>query len=44
MCAAQPVILDITKIGVKKAVDESLRDNSYNLKIVANRFACLTKK
>ena len=30
--------------GVKKAVDESLRDNSYNLKIVANRFACLTKK
>lgn len=31
-------------IGVKKAVDESVREELYNFKVVANRFACLTKK
>ena len=31
-------------IGVKKAVDESVRKELYNFKVVANRFACLTKK
>lgn len=31
-------------IGVKKAIDESVREESYNFKVVANRFACLTKK
>jgi predicted O-methyltransferase YrrM len=30
--------------GVKKAVDEYLRNNYYKFKIVANTFACLTKK
>ena len=30
--------------GVKKAIDESVRENLYNFKVVANRFACLTKK
>ena len=30
--------------GVKKAIDESVSENSYNFKVVANRFACLTKK
>ena len=31
-------------IGVKKAIDESVREELYNFKVVANRFACLTKK
>ncbi len=31
-------------VGVKKAIDESVRENLYNFKVVANRFACLTKK
>ena len=31
-------------IGVKKAIDESAREELYNFKVVANRFACLTKK
>lgn len=31
-------------IGVKKAIDESVRKELYNFKVVANRFACLTKK
>ena len=30
--------------GVKKAIDESVRENLCNFKIVANRFACLNKK
>ncbi len=30
--------------GVKKAIDESVRENSFNFKVVANRFACLSKK
>ena len=30
--------------GVKKAIDEAVRENLYNFKVVANRFACLTKK
>jgi len=30
--------------GVKKAIDECVRENSCNFKIVANRFACLSKK
>jgi hypothetical protein len=30
--------------GVKKAIDESLIENSCNFKVVANRFACLSKK
>ena len=30
--------------GVKKAIDESVRENLHNFKVVANRFACLTKK
>jgi predicted O-methyltransferase YrrM len=30
--------------GVKKAIDESVGENLYNFKVVANRFACLTKK
>jgi len=30
--------------GVKKAIDESVRENSCNFKVVANRFACLNKK
>jgi len=30
--------------GVKKAIDESVREELYNFKVVANRFACLTKK
>jgi hypothetical protein len=30
--------------GVKKAIDESMRKNSFNFKVVANRFACLSKK
>ena len=30
--------------GVKKAIDESVRENSFNFKVVANRFACLIKK
>ena len=31
-------------IGVKKAIDEFVREELYNFKVVANRFACLTKK
>ena len=31
-------------IGVKKAIDESVIENSCNFKVVANRFACLSKK
>ena len=34
----------IEATGVKKAIDESVSENSYNFKVVANRFACLTKK
>jgi hypothetical protein len=30
--------------GVKKAIDESVIENSCNFKVVANRFACLIKK
>ena len=30
--------------GVKKAIDESVREDSCNFKVVANRFACLSKK
>ena len=30
--------------GVKKAIDECVRENSCNFKVVANRFACLSKK
>jgi len=30
--------------GVRKAIDESVRENSCNFKVVANRFACLNKK
>jgi len=30
--------------GVKKAIDETVRENSCNFKVVANRFACLSKK
>ena len=30
--------------GVKKAIDESVREYSCNFKVVANRFACLSKK
>jgi hypothetical protein len=30
--------------GVKKAIDESVIENSCNFKVVANRFACLSKK
>ena len=30
--------------GVKKAIDESVLENLHNFKVVANRFACLTKK
>lgn len=30
--------------GVRKAIDESVRENSCDFKIVANRFACLNKK
>jgi len=30
--------------GVKKAIDESVREELYNFKVVANRFVCLTKK
>ena len=30
--------------GVRKAIDESVRENSFNFKVVANRFACLSKK
>ena len=30
--------------GVRKAIDESVRENSWNFKVVANRFACLNKK
>jgi hypothetical protein len=30
--------------GIKKAIDESVRENSLNIKVVANRFACLSKK
>ena len=30
--------------GVKKAIDESVIENSCNFKVVANRFACLNKK
>jgi hypothetical protein len=30
--------------GIKKAIDESVRENSFNFKVVANRFACLSKK
>ena len=30
--------------GVKKAIDESVNENSCNFKVVANRFACLSKK
>ncbi len=30
--------------GVKNAIDESVRENSFNFKVVANRFACLSKK
>ena len=31
-------------VGVKKAIDESVREDSCNFKVVANRFACLSKK
>jgi hypothetical protein len=31
-------------VGVKKAIDESVREDSCNIKVVANRFACLSKK
>ena len=34
----------IEATGVKKAIDESVRENSCNFKVVANRFACLNKK
>ena len=34
----------IEATGVKKAIDESVSANSCNFKVVANRFACLTKK
>ena len=34
----------IEATGVKKAIDESVSENSCNFKVVANRFACLTKK
>ena len=30
--------------GVKKAIDECVRENLCNFKVVANRFACLNKK
>jgi hypothetical protein len=30
--------------GVKKAIDESVKEYSYNFKVAANRFACLSKK
>jgi hypothetical protein len=30
--------------GVKKAIDETVRENWCNFKVVANRFACLNKK
>ena len=30
--------------GVKKAIDESIKENNCDFKIVANRFACLSKK
>ena len=30
--------------GVKKAIDESVREYSCNFKVIANRFACLSKK
>ena len=30
--------------GVKKAIDESVIENSCNFNVVANRFACLSKK
>jgi hypothetical protein len=30
--------------GVKKAIDESVKENNCDFKIVANRFACLSKK
>jgi hypothetical protein len=30
--------------GVRKAIDESVRENSCDFKVVANRFACLNKK
>ena len=30
--------------GVRKAIDESVRENMCNFKVVANRFACLNKK
>jgi hypothetical protein len=31
-------------MGVKKAIDESVKEYSCNFKVVANRFACLIKK
>ena len=34
----------IEATGVKKAIDETVSENSYNFKVVANRFACLSKK
>jgi len=30
--------------GVRKAIDESVRENSCNFKVLANRFVCLNKK
>lgn len=30
--------------GVKKAIDETVIQNSCNLKVIANRFACLNKR
>jgi len=30
--------------GVKKAIDETVLQYSYNLKVIANRFACLNKR
>ena len=30
--------------GVRKAIDESVKENFCNFKVVANRFACLNKK
>jgi len=44
ICADQPVILEITKIGVKKAIDEFVSTNNFKCSIICNdRFAKIEK-
>ena len=44
ICADQPVILEITKMGVKKAIDEFSSEHELKCSIICNdRFAKIEK-